>query len=120
MPPIHTKTRRPLTNLVQTLLMMVLPASIVLCFGEMIGNRRQGCVLYGVMGALLLVFLPVTIASEQAGTPRAGKRRNRNDANSRSAGRQHGRQGSPLRHRSKRTVRDRHDRVHHGKREFDA
>jgi K+-transporting ATPase ATPase A chain len=59
----------PLTNLVQTLLMIVLPASIVLCFGEMIGNRRQGWVLYGVMGALLLVFLPVTIASEQAGAP---------------------------------------------------
>ena len=59
----------PLTNLVQTLLMIVLPASIVLCFGEMIGNRQQGWVLFGVMGALLLVFLPITIASEQAGAP---------------------------------------------------
>jgi K+-transporting ATPase ATPase A chain len=59
----------PITNLVQTLLMIILPASIVLCFGEMIGNRRQGYVLYGVMGALLLVFLPITIASEQAGAP---------------------------------------------------
>jgi K+-transporting ATPase ATPase A chain len=59
----------PITNLVQTLLMIILPASIVLCFGEMIGNRRQSYVLYGVMGALLLVFLPVTIASEQAGAP---------------------------------------------------
>ncbi len=59
----------PITNLVQTLLMIILPASIVLCFGEMIGNRGQGYVLYGVMGALLLVFLPVTIASEQAGAP---------------------------------------------------
>ena len=59
----------PITNLAQTLLMIILPASIVLCFGEMIGNRRQGYVLYGVMSALLLVFLPVTIASEQAGAP---------------------------------------------------
>jgi K+-transporting ATPase ATPase A chain len=59
----------PITNVVQALLMIILPASIVLCFGEMIGNRRQGWVLYGVMGALLLVFLPITIASEQAGTP---------------------------------------------------
>jgi K+-transporting ATPase ATPase A chain len=59
----------PITNLVQTLLMIVLPASIVLCFGEMIGNRRQGWVLYAVMGAMLLMFLPLTIASEQAGTP---------------------------------------------------
>jgi K+-transporting ATPase ATPase A chain len=59
----------PITNLVQMLLMIVLPSSIVLCFGEMIGNRRQGWVLYGVMGALLLLFLPVVIVSEQAGTP---------------------------------------------------
>jgi potassium-transporting ATPase potassium-binding subunit len=59
----------PITNLVQTLLMMVLPASIVLCFGEMIGNRRQAWVLYAVMGALLLMFLPITILAEQGGTP---------------------------------------------------
>jgi K+-transporting ATPase ATPase C chain len=31
---------------VQTLLMIVLPSAIVLCFGEVIGNRRQGWVLY--------------------------------------------------------------------------
>jgi len=59
----------PVTNLVQTLLMIVLPASIVLCFGEMIGNRRQAWILYGVMGMLLLMFLPVAVVSEQAGTP---------------------------------------------------
>jgi potassium-transporting ATPase potassium-binding subunit len=62
-----------ITNLVQMLLMIVLPSSIVLCFGEMIGNRRQGWVLYGVMGALLLLFQPVVIVSEQAGTPLLAK-----------------------------------------------
>jgi potassium-transporting ATPase potassium-binding subunit len=31
-------------------------------------NRRQGWVLYAVMGSLLLLFLPLTIVSEQAGT----------------------------------------------------
>ena len=46
----------PVTNLVQALLMIVLPSSIVLCFGEMIGNRRQGWVLYGVMAAMLIMF----------------------------------------------------------------
>jgi potassium-transporting ATPase potassium-binding subunit len=59
----------PITNLVQTLLMMILPASIVLCFGEMIGNRRQAWVLYAVMGVLLFIFLPITILAEQGGTP---------------------------------------------------
>ena len=39
----------------------------------MIGNRRQGWVLYGVMGALLLLFLPVVVVSEQAGTPLLAK-----------------------------------------------
>jgi K+-transporting ATPase ATPase A chain len=58
-----------ITNLVQMLLMIVLPSSIVLCFGEMIGNRRQGWVLYGVMGALLIILLPFVVVSEQAGTP---------------------------------------------------
>jgi K+-transporting ATPase ATPase A chain len=59
----------PMSNLAQTLLMIVLPSSIVLCFGEMIGNRRQGWVLYGVMSAMLIMFVPVIVASEQAGTP---------------------------------------------------
>ena len=59
----------PVTNLVLTLLMIVLPASIVVCFGDMIGNRRQGWVLYGVMGAMLLMVLPIAVSSEQTGTP---------------------------------------------------
>jgi K+-transporting ATPase ATPase A chain len=62
-----------ITNLVEMLLMIVLPSSIVLCFGEMIGNRRQAWVLYGVMGALLLMVLPVIVVSEQAGTPLLAK-----------------------------------------------
>ena len=63
----------PITNLVQTLLMIILPSSIVICFGEMIGNRRQGWILYGVMGALLILFLPVVVVPEQAGTPLLAK-----------------------------------------------
>ena len=53
--------------------MIVLPSSIVLCFGEMIGNRRQGWVLYGVMAAMVLMFLPIVVVSEQAGTPLLAK-----------------------------------------------
>jgi len=62
-----------ITNLVQMLLMIVLPSSIVLCFGEMIGNRQQGWVLYGVMGALLILVLPIVVVPEQAGTPLLAK-----------------------------------------------
>ena len=63
----------PITNLVQILLMIALPSSIVICFGVMIGNRRQAWVLYGVMSALLIIFLPVVVVPEQAGTPLLAK-----------------------------------------------
>jgi K+-transporting ATPase ATPase A chain len=56
-------------NLILVLLMMILPSALVVCFGRMIGNPRQGWVLYGVMGALLMTFLPLMFVSEQSGTP---------------------------------------------------
>ena len=59
----------PLTNSLLISLMALLPSSLVVSFGHMISNRRQAWVLYGVMGAMLLLILPVTIVAEQAGTP---------------------------------------------------
>jgi K+-transporting ATPase A subunit len=44
----------PLTNIILIVLMASLPASIIVTFGEMIGNRRQAWVLYGVLGTLLV------------------------------------------------------------------
>jgi K+-transporting ATPase ATPase A chain len=63
----------PLTNLVLMLLMMSLPAAIVVCFGEMVGRRRQGWVFYAVMAAMVLIFLPLVGVAEQAGTPPLAK-----------------------------------------------
>ncbi|HXZ00324.1 MAG TPA: potassium-transporting ATPase subunit KdpA [Stellaceae bacterium] len=59
----------PLTNTVLMVLMALLPSALVVCFGAMIGNRRQAWILYGVMGVLLLLVLPITVLSEQRGTP---------------------------------------------------
>jgi len=59
----------PITNVILIVLMALLPASIVVTFGEMIGNRRQAWVLYGVMGALMLLFLVLCVVPEQSGTP---------------------------------------------------
>jgi K+-transporting ATPase ATPase A chain len=59
----------PLTNRLLMTLMALLPSALVVCFGHMIGNLRQAWVLYSVMGAMLLLILPITIAAEQAGTP---------------------------------------------------
>ena len=39
----------------------------------MIGNRRQGWVLYGVMGALLHHVSAIVVVPEQAGTPLLAK-----------------------------------------------
>ena len=59
----------PITNIILIVLMALLPASIVVTFGEMIGNRRQGWVLYGVMGSLVVLFLLLCVLPEQRGTP---------------------------------------------------
>jgi K+-transporting ATPase ATPase A chain len=59
----------PLTNIVLIVLMASLPASIIVTFGEMIGNRRQAWVLYGVLGTLLVLFLLLCVVPEQHGTP---------------------------------------------------
>jgi potassium-transporting ATPase potassium-binding subunit len=59
----------PLTNIILIVLMASLPASIIVTFGEMIGNRRQAWVLYGVLGTLLVLFLLLCVVPEQHGTP---------------------------------------------------
>ena len=59
----------PTTNIILTVMMALLPAAIVVTFGEMIGNRRQAWVLYGVMAALVVLFLIFCVAPEQRGTP---------------------------------------------------
>ena len=59
----------PITNIILIVLMALLPAAIVVTFGEMIGNRRQGWVLYGVMGTLVVLFLLLCVLPEQRGTP---------------------------------------------------
>ena len=50
----------PLTNIILIVLMASLPASIIVTFGEMIGNRRQAWVPYGVLGILDQVSLITT------------------------------------------------------------
>jgi K+-transporting ATPase ATPase A chain len=59
----------PLTNIVLIVLMASLPAAIIVTFGEMIGNRRQAWVLYGVLGTLMVLFLLLCVVPEQHGTP---------------------------------------------------
>jgi len=58
-----------LTNFVEMLLMLVIPAGLTATFGRMIGNRRQGWALYAAMLAMFVVGVAVVYAAEAHGSP---------------------------------------------------
>jgi K+-transporting ATPase ATPase A chain len=60
----------PLTNFVEMLAIVVVPAGLTHTFGRMVGNARQGWVLFWVMVALFVVGVVVTGTAEQQGNPR--------------------------------------------------
>jgi K+-transporting ATPase ATPase A chain len=59
----------PLTNLVQLLLIFMIPAGLTHVFGKMVGDTRQGWAIFAAMSALFLAGVFVVYASEQAGNP---------------------------------------------------
>jgi K+-transporting ATPase ATPase A chain len=60
----------PLSNALELLAILLIPAGLCLTFGEMIGARREGWAIYVAMLLLLLVFTIPCIAFEQAGNRR--------------------------------------------------
>jgi K+-transporting ATPase ATPase A chain len=58
-----------LTNLIELLLILVIPASLTYTFGRMIGNRRQGWALYAAMMTMFIVAVAVVYIAEQHGSP---------------------------------------------------
>jgi potassium-transporting ATPase potassium-binding subunit len=59
----------PLTNLVEIISMMLLPASLVYAFGLMLKNKRQAWTIFTAMVLLFMIALPVCYFSETAGNP---------------------------------------------------
>lgn len=59
----------PLTNLLEMLAILLIPASLCQAFGRMVGDSRQGWVLFGAMGALFLGFLALCWWAEAQGVP---------------------------------------------------
>jgi len=62
----------PLSNLVELLSILLIPAALCFTFGHMVGDRRQG---RAVLGAMLVIFVPLLLAAvacEQAGNPALG------------------------------------------------
>jgi len=59
----------PLTNLIQMLMIFVIPAGLTSTFGRMVGDSRQGWALFAAMSVLFLVGAFVVYGAEQAGNP---------------------------------------------------
>ena len=68
--PLENPT--PLSNFLQTLAILLIPASLCYTFGRMVGDTRQG---WAILAAMTVIFVPLTIAgyaAEQAGNPLFG------------------------------------------------
>jgi K+-transporting ATPase ATPase A chain len=59
-----------LTNVVEMLMIVVLPASLTYTFGRMVGRTRQGWMILGVMTFLFVAGLILGAWAEQSGNPR--------------------------------------------------
>ncbi|HET7201745.1 MAG TPA: potassium-transporting ATPase subunit KdpA [Steroidobacteraceae bacterium] len=62
----------PVSNLLEMLSILLIPAALCITFGRMVADDRQGWALLGVM---FLLFVPLAFAAysaEQAGNPRLG------------------------------------------------
>ena len=59
----------PLSNFVEVLFILLIPAALTATFGRMVGSRRQGWALYVAMAAMLVATIGVAYAAEQNGSP---------------------------------------------------
>ncbi len=57
------------TNLVESTLILLIPAALCFTFGIAVGHRRQGVALFAAMAVLLAVSLTAVGVSEQSATP---------------------------------------------------
>ncbi len=58
-----------ISNALQILLMLLVPMSLPFTYGKMVGNKKQGRVLFVSMLVLFLVMLSISLTSERAGNP---------------------------------------------------
>lgn len=62
----------PLSNFLEMLAILLIPAASCYTFGYMIGDTRQGWVILTAMTLVLIAALTVTVIAEQSGNPRFG------------------------------------------------
>jgi K+-transporting ATPase ATPase A chain len=59
----------PLSNLLEMLAILLIPAGLTYTFGRMVRDTRQGWAVFAAMMILLVALLAVTVHSEQQGNP---------------------------------------------------
>ena len=58
-----------LSNFVEVLFILLIPAALTATFGRMVGSARQGWAIFATMMVLLVAGMGVSYAGEQAGSP---------------------------------------------------
>jgi len=59
----------PLSNLIETLFILLIPAGLVYTFGRMVRDTRQGWALYAAMSIMFLAGVLICYQAEQSGNP---------------------------------------------------
>jgi potassium-transporting ATPase potassium-binding subunit len=59
----------PLSNFLEVLAILLIPAALCYTFGKMVGDTRQGWVLLASMTIIFIGLLLACVAAEQSGTP---------------------------------------------------
>jgi K+-transporting ATPase ATPase A chain len=63
----------PVSNFLEMLAILLIPAALCYTFGVMVGDRRQGWAVLAAMTILFVALLAVCVGSEQAGNPALAK-----------------------------------------------
>ncbi|MGG4491394.1 potassium-transporting ATPase subunit KdpA [Metabacillus idriensis] len=59
-----------ISNLLQILLMLLIPTALPYTYGKMVGNAKQGRILFAAMAMIFVVFLGTALLSEYQGNPK--------------------------------------------------
>jgi len=59
----------PISNFLEMLSILLIPAALCYSFGKMVGDTRQGWAILAVMTVIFVLLLSVTVWSEQTGNP---------------------------------------------------
>ncbi len=100
----------PLSNFLEMLAILLIPAALCYTFGRMIGDTRQGWALLAAMTIVFVALLAAAYVAKAPGNPVLAKLGVDQIGQRDQSRRQHGRQGGALRRRQLRAVGGRHDR----------